>query len=216
MSSVILRDLRNSRHDDVHRSGLVTKLMESTALTLADARQVRVRCSSENPDRVGDVVVQAGIDFSIYQASNPVILFNHDPDRPVARSIRMGLVAGELQSTAQFPPEGEDADADWVYGKIKSGIINAASIGFIPIDYVPLDPKSPWSGLRFDHIQLLEFSFVSIPANADAVIIGRNMEAARQKQFMPAGGRRSSRNVNDHEAHDSIRATLRKLNRRIR
>lgn len=150
------------------------KLLNSATETLAEQRRVQVIASTDSEDRVGDVIVQSGIDLAAYK-KNPMVLWGHDPDVPVARAIDIGVVGGKLQATVQFPDEGIDADSDWVYGKIKSGIVNAVSVGFIPLDYEPLDPKTPWGGYRFLKSELLEFSFVSIPANRDCLVIGRDI-----------------------------------------
>lgn len=150
------------------------KLFGGSTEALADLRQVRVVCSTSDVDRMGDVIVQSGIDLADY-LKNPVVLWGHDADYPVARAVEIGIKSGKLQATVQFPPEGEDADADWVYGKIKSGIVNATSVGFLPREYEPLDPKQPWGGYKFLKSELLEFSFVSIPANAGCLVVGRSI-----------------------------------------
>jgi HK97 family phage prohead protease len=140
----------------------------------ADVRPVRVIVSTANVDRMGDIIVQDGIDLTGYKA-NPIVLWGHDPDCPVARAPDVAVVGGKLTATALFPVEGADEEADYVYGKIKAGIVNAASIGFNPLEYQPLDPKQPWGGLKFTKSEMLEFSFVSIPANKDCIIIGRSI-----------------------------------------
>jgi HK97 family phage prohead protease len=153
---------------------LTHKLLDSTSLTLADRRMVKVVVSTSDPDRAGDVIVQSGIDLTAYR-KNPVVLWGHSTDVPIARAIDIDINGGKLQATVQFPPEGDDEDSDWVYGKIKAGIVNATSIGFIPRDYEPLDSKQPWSGFKFIKSELLEFSFVSVPANAGCLIVGRSL-----------------------------------------
>lgn len=150
------------------------KLLDSQTETAADTRQVRVICSTDSVDRMGDVIVQSGIDLTNYRR-NSVVLWGHDPNKPVARAIDIGVRNNRLEATVQFPPEGDDEDSDWVYGKIKSGLVNATSVGFIPRNAEPIDPKQPWSGYKFTESELLEFSFVSIPANQDALIIGRSI-----------------------------------------
>ena len=153
---------------------LTHKLLDSTSLTLADRRCVSVICSTSDPDRAGDVIVQSGIDLTAYR-KNPVVLWGHSADVPIARAIEIDIKGGKLQATVQFPPEGDDEDADWVYGKIWAGIVNATSVGFIPKEYEPINSKQPWSGFKFTKSELLEFSFVSVPANAGCLIVGRSL-----------------------------------------
>jgi HK97 family phage prohead protease len=139
-----------------------------------DMRPVRVIVSTANVDRMGDIIVQDGIDLTGYR-SNPVVLWQHDADCPVARAPDIGVVNGKMTATALFPAEGADEEADYVYGKIKAGIVNAASIGFNPVEFQPIDPKQPWGGLKYTKSEMLEFSFVSVPANKDCVVIGRSI-----------------------------------------
>ena len=151
------------------------------AMTLADNRQVRCIVSSETVDSYGDIVVQAGIDLSAYR-KNPVILWGHSPDEPIARAVDIGLVNGKLQATAQFPPAGEDPESDRVYGKIRSGLVNACSIGFSPIKGEPLKT----GGVRWTACRMHEFSFVAIGANGDALITQRDARGQSRDAEMAA------------------------------
>jgi len=153
----------------------IFKLIGGTTETDDATRQVTVICSTEAPDRIGDVVVQTGIELDNYR-TNPVVLWSHDSDMPVARAPVIGVQDGVLRSTVQFPPAGEDADSDWVYGKIKNRLVNAVSIGFIPKTYEPVDPQEPWDGYRFMTCELVEFSFCTVPMNAEALIVGRSLK----------------------------------------
>jgi HK97 family phage prohead protease len=136
--------------------------------------------STSSADRVGDVIVQDGIDLTQYR-KNPVVLWGHDHDRPIARCVDIAVAGGKLMATAQFPPAGADSDSDRVYGKIRAGIVNSVSVGFIPKEFEPVDRRDPGSGYRFTKSELLEFSFVAVPMNADAVVIGRAYRVAKPK-----------------------------------
>lgn len=182
---------------------LTRKLLDSTASVLADQRLVTVICSTGEPDRMGDVIVQSGIDLTAYR-KNPIVLWGHSSDTPVARTIEIDVKDGKLQATVQFPPEGDDEDSDWVYGKIKAGIVNATSVGFIPTDYEPLDLKQPWSGFKFSKSELLEFSFVSVPANAGCLIVGRSLFNGVDIPLLPSRARSNggSPPTEDGTSHD--------------
>ena len=148
-------------------------LSTTTTTTGLGERQVRVVASTPGIDRAGDVVVAEGIDLAAYKG-NPVILWNHDPGSPIARCIDIGVVDGQLEAVAQFPPEGTDALADRVYGLIKAGVVNATSIGFNPVEETPLKG----GGVTVKRSELWEFSFVSVPANPDALVVERSLHAA--------------------------------------
>lgn len=143
-------------------------------------RQVRVVVSTPTVDRSGDIVEVAGIDLTAYR-KNPVVLYQHDHDEPVARCIEIDLKGAALEALVQFPPEKTAEKSDEVYGLIKAGVINAASIGFIPKEYGYIDPKEPWRGRRFSSCEMLEFSFVSVPCNPDALIVERGLLAAEEQ-----------------------------------
>jgi len=135
-------------------------------------RQVRVVASTATPDRMGDVIRQDGIDITNFRRS-PTVLFNHNANFPVARAVEVEVKDGRLESLVQFPPEGTSAMSDDVYRLVKAGVINATSVGFAPTKYRPLEDGS---GLEFLECELLEFSFVSVPANAEALIVQRGLE----------------------------------------
>ncbi len=137
-------------------------------------RQVRVICSTPDVDRMGDVVVQDGIDLSAY-IENPIVLWQHDPAHPIGRASNIGLRGGVLTADVDFAPAGISATADEVCGLTKAGVINTVSIGFQPIESAPMDPSKPRGAQRFVKSELMEFSFVSIPANTGAAVIARQV-----------------------------------------
>lgn len=138
-----------------------------------DERQVRVVVSTGDVDRAGDIVTPGGVDLTAYKA-NPVVLWNHDQNAAVARCIDIGVVGNAIEALVQFPPAGDDAEADKLYARIKNGVVNAASIGFNPTKAEPIKG----GGFRFVESELLEFSFVAVPANAKASIVERNTAKA--------------------------------------
>src|SRR5208283_5342157 len=97
--------------------------------TLAEKRQVKVIVSTESIGCDSLIVITAGIDLTDYR-NNPVVLYQHDPDMPVARAETIEAVNSKLVSLVQFPPAGAVAKSDEVFALITNRIINAASIGF--------------------------------------------------------------------------------------
>ena len=153
-------------------AGLVRKAFGATTEPVGE-RQIRVRISTGQVDRAGDVVVQKGIGFANFLKSRTV-LWNHDQDHPVAQCLSIDSdAAGDLEALTQFPDAGVSPKSDEVYGLLKAGVINAASIGFLPVEVEPVDGKNPRKGLRIASSELLEFSFVSVPANPGAEVVLR-------------------------------------------
>lgn len=121
--------------------------------------------STEDKDRQGDIVRQAGIDTADYML-NPVVLNSHNYngiDNIVGVTTRLytGQVNGIPATLAdgKFAPTeaGQMAKALW-----EGGFLNAASVGFIPTEFDAAEANviTKW--------QLLEYSFVPVPANAKA------------------------------------------------
>jgi len=141
-------------------------------------RQARVICSTGDVDRAGDIVVQTGIDLTAYKA-NPIVLWGHDTNQPIAKALEIGVIDGRLMATVEFPPIGVSAKADEICGLVKSGVVSAVSIGFNPTETEPLDKSNPKKGpQRYVACELGEFSFVSVPANAGALTVERANSAS--------------------------------------
>lgn len=159
---------------------MVTRIVKDfvgTPTTLAEKRQVRVVCSSDAIDRAGEVVVQSGIDTTHFMALGGTVLFGHDPSQPIAKAVELSHDgSGNLCALVQFPPEGDDPNADLRYKQVLNGILNTVSIGFNPTKMAPMDPAKPRGAQKYTSVELMEFSFVTVPANRDAVVVGKSAE----------------------------------------
>lgn len=151
--------------------GNEVKNFAGTTKAIGD-RQIRVVVSTGDVDREGDIIEPNGIDFTAYR-KNPVVLFQHDHDTAIATCTEIGVVKGRVEAVAQFPPEGASPKSDEVYNLIKAGVLNASSIGFIPKTWEPIEGSK--FSRRFTTCECLEWSVVSVPANANALILERKM-----------------------------------------
>jgi HK97 family phage prohead protease len=118
--------------------------------------------STPSPDRIGDTVEQ-DFDLSAYLA-NPVVLFNHDANDPVGKTIDARFENGALIATIELAPTARGQE---IKALIDHGTLRAVSIGFLAGAAQPNDD----GGLAFSKNQLLEISVVPIPANKDALRI---------------------------------------------
>lgn len=135
--------------------------------------------STESQDRDGDVLVATGAQLDNYRR-NPVVMYAHDySDLPVAKALEIEPVPGVgLRAKIQFPPVGASPKADAVRALWAGGFLNAASVGFVPRAATP-----EGKGNRFTDWELLEFSIVPIPANADALrLAAKSMEPVELKR----------------------------------
>jgi len=171
----------------------------SQFLTLADKRQVKVVCSTGEIDRAGEIVDQAGIDVTAFRR-NPVCLWNHDANQPIASAVDIGVIGGTLHATCQFPETGISAKADEVYGLIRAGIVNAVSIGFKPLRTAPMDKADPKHGpKRYISCELMELSFTPVPCNSSALITGRSARRVGSTIEHPSGGDGLARRLREVE-----------------
>jgi len=132
--------------------------------------------SSEEPDLVNDVVVQAGL--------KPV------SERIPAQIDHSGSVKDLIghwqnirrqgkQTLADFIPfqKGISQAADLVTALLDSGVRMASSIGFRGIDVEMRDPKKGYSGgMLYKESNLLETSIVVVPCHPSALSIAKSMD----------------------------------------
>lgn len=139
-----------------------------------DNDEVEVVMSTGKLARDGHILEPQGVDLSGYR-KNPIILWQHSPNAPIARAEEVAVDGEKITARIRFAPAGVSEDADRIRGLVKSGIVSTVSVGFDP-DWdsaEPIDPKKPNRGQRFKHWTLLECSFVSVPADPDAVVTAR-------------------------------------------
>lgn len=148
------------------------------------SRRITATVSTNSPDRAGDIVEVSGIDLTNY-LKNPVVLLQHRGDSPIAKCVEISKQGNQLIATAEFPPEGDDELADLTYRRIKNGIISAVSIGLNPKEggWEFIDDSDPWGGIRYTSTDMLEFSFVALPMNPEALILRRTLDAEEIGRF---------------------------------
>jgi len=128
----------------------------------ADVAEVLV--STEGLDRDQDRLLAAGARLDAFER-NPVVLFAHNHrDVPIGRATAVRSVPGRGVRASWRWLEG-DPFASRVRNAWDQGVLNACSVGFIPGESTPNDA----GGRDFSSWELLEFSVVPVPANADAV-----------------------------------------------
>jgi len=154
--------------------------------------------STENVDRQGDIVRQNGWDFTNYK-KNPIVLWGHDYYKlPIGvctdwylteQNGVPALGAKGFFYPADINPLAQQVRKMYEFGlKLGVGAGCTTSVGFIPRDFDP-DNRS-----IITKAELLEFSFVPVPANqdvgpasgraltfAEAKEIGLDMEVMRAK-----------------------------------
>ncbi len=129
-----------------------------------EKRTITSYVSTSTIDRDGEVITADLIDDGNYQ-KNPVVLFQHDANKPIGKSLwRKPNEIGLLAST-QFAKSGLGAEVFDLYAQ---KILNAFSIGFIPLEL----GKFIEQVYHYGKVELLEYSCVSVPCNPSAVTLG--------------------------------------------
>lgn len=159
--------------DNIDDSGVINAIVGSTAVL----------------DRAGDVIDQGGWDLSNFK-ENPVILWGHNVQEekpPIGKAIKVwiedkGKETAKLMFQVKF--DLQDKFAAEIFRKVKEGFINTVSVGFLPSEWIELDPDNWFGGRKYTKQELLELSFVPVPANPEAVVTLRSI-SKKDKRFAP-------------------------------
>lgn len=124
---------------------------------------IRGMASTMDVDRAGDI-----IDASAWAKgglknfeNNPIILFNHDYNKPIGRATAVKAMQNGLELEAKISKAAPDSVAQL----IKDGVLGAFSVGFRVKD---ADYIEETDGLKIKDAELFEVSVVSVPCNQGA------------------------------------------------
>jgi len=123
---------------------------------------IRGMASTSDFDRAGDSIssdawTKGGLkNFE----KNPIILFNHDYNRPIGRATGLKNTENGLELTAKISKAAKD-----VVDLVKDGVLGAFSVGFRVKD---ADYIEETDGLKIKDAELFEVSVVSVPCNQAA------------------------------------------------
>src|SRR5512145_1422723 len=151
--------------------------------------------STATLDRYREIIEPAGWRLDSYRR-NPVFQNAHNYGdilftlgKALSTEVRTIGNGAALCQRIQFATEINPV-ARIAYGLYKGGVLNAVSVGFIPLRWE--DPPSPGYGgqaaesaprRRYLEQELLEVSAVAIPANPDALALGLKSGAVRKSDL---------------------------------
>lgn len=133
---------------------------------VSDTGTFEMVISTDDVDRHGEIVDQKGIDFSAYM-KNPVVLWGHNHNQipvGITDEIYTRTVGNQIQTVAKGRFASHEF-AQTLRALFDAGMLKTSSIGFIPKEY---------QGNTITKSELLEWSFVSIPANPYALALGKS------------------------------------------
>ncbi len=125
-----------------------------------DSGRFEVIISTADQDRQGEVIDQAGWDLSHYK-NNPIVLWGHNyTGLPIGVTDSIDIKDGKLVASGRFAPESANPFAQQVRRLYDAKILRSTSVGFIAREM---------DGNKITKAELLEFSFVPVPANPMAL-----------------------------------------------
>lgn len=137
-----------------------TKYLKGLVKTDKDAGTFSVIASTATVDRQGEIIDQNGWDLTNYK-NNPIILWAHDYSAlPIGVAENISVEDGELRMSGRFASAEANPMAEQVRQLYADGILKTVSVGFIPLER---------NGNTITKSELLEVSFVPVPANPQAL-----------------------------------------------
>ena len=123
---------------------------------------IKGSASTNALDRAGDVIeseawTKGGLENF---KGNPIILFNHNYDKPIGRATGLEVTDNGLEISAKISKAAGD-----VKDLVKDGVLGAFSVGFRVKD---ADYMAETDGYKIKDAELFEVSVVSVPCNQGA------------------------------------------------
>ena len=123
---------------------------------------IKGSASTNGLDRAGDIIeteawMKGGLDN---YKGNPIILFNHDYNKPIGRASGLEVTDKGLEITAKISKAAGD-----VTQLVKDGVLGAFSVGFRCKDS---EYMTETDGYKIKDAELFEVSVVSVPCNQGA------------------------------------------------
>ena len=155
--------------------------------------KVRGMASTDAFDRVGDSISSeawAKGGLSNFE-KNPIILFNHDYNKPIGRATKVTPTTDGLHMEAKISKHAECADL------IKDGVLGAFSVGFKVKD---ADYVKETDGLMIKDAELFEVSVVSVPCNQTATFsLAKSFDSERDYEDFKKTFNKSEENSSSKE-----------------
>ncbi len=142
--------------------------------------------TEESPDRLGDIVLAAGMDDSHFQ-QNPIVTLNHCYHQPPVgrslwrRKVKEGTRRG-VKAKTHYPPRPaswpqEEWLPDYAYELVKADLLRGKSIGFFPLkvrtptaDEIGDNPALAKVRYIIEEWLLAEYACCFLPMQPNAVV----------------------------------------------
>ena len=139
-----------------------TSTFKSLGETEDGGVNIKGSASTNGLDRAGDIIeteawMKGGLDNF---KGNPIILFNHDYNRPIGRATGLEVTDKGLEISAKVSKAAGD-----ITQLVKDGVLGAFSVGFRCKDS---EYMTETDGYKIKDAELFEVSVVSVPCNQGA------------------------------------------------
>ena len=160
--------------------------------------------NEESPDRMGDIIEVAGWNLRNFKR-NPIALWGHDQEKIVGRWHNIRVEGKQLLADLQLAGTRLGQMAAQL---IDEGILKAVSVGFLPIEYDPIDKDEPYGAWRIKAAELLETSLVSVPAHPNALLLSKRLglSDAERRLIFESRGSKAAVSGHHHEDHHAVAA----------
>jgi HK97 family phage prohead protease len=133
--------------------------------------------SNERLDAYGDVVMLSGWESPTHKGlddfrRNSVALFSHNSQQPIGTWENERVEDGALRGRLRLAPKGTSPQIDEIRRLVSARVIKACSIGF---EVLASEPMPGGTGRRYTKQILREVSLCSVPANADCLVIAKDL-----------------------------------------
>jgi len=126
--------------------------------------------STKDKDRMNDVVEPTAFEETLKQyMTNPIVLLQHDMDKPIGN-----VIEASIDDKGLFIKAKITEDTDWVFSKLKNGVLRTFSIWYSVKDYETIENVDAEWKYSYTNVikalELFEISLVSVPANPFALV----------------------------------------------
>ena len=134
------------------------------------AYEIEWYASTKDKDRMNDVVEPTAFEDTLKQyMTNPIVLLQHDMDKPIGN-----VIEASIDDKGLFIKAKITEDTDGVFSKLKNGVLRTFSIwyrvnDFETIENVNADGEYSYTNI-IKSLELFEISLVSVPANPFALV----------------------------------------------
>ena len=134
------------------------------------AYEIEWYASTKDKDRMNDIVEPTAFENTLKQyMTNPIVLLQHDMDKPI-----WNVTEASIDDKGLFIKAKITEDTDWVFSKLKNWVLRTFSIWYRVKDYETQENVDAEWNYTFTNLikelELFEISLVSVPANPFALV----------------------------------------------